>query len=209
MQAGGGPGAGLVAGFAQALRGCAGGGCLGCVVLAAAKLGHGIGEQGDLRGQGSELSEAAGGGAAGQCQEPGGGAELRSASCDRRDTAVGSPGRAVIGIGGLSQHRAAGHAGQDAERVRGGVCRVGGQGRVTGRVPADVIRGGGSLLRGVVVDQVPFRCGAPERLVVRRDGAFRAGVPAAAQPGQAQRLSQPPAPVPGWLAVLGRCVRAA
>ena len=83
---------------------------------------------------------------------------------------MGGPGCAVVGLGRTAQDRVAGSGSEDAERIGGGVRCVSGQGRVAGCVPPDMIGDDGGMPCGMPVDQVPFRCRAPERCAPRRNG---------------------------------------
>jgi|HubBroStandDraft_1064217.scaffolds.fasta_scaffold413392_1 hypothetical protein len=134
---------------------------LGRMPLTAAQFGHRVGQQRELRGEDSELLQTAAVSVPGECQEPGGGPQLCSLARHRGNTAVCWPGRAVVGVSGPPQPGVAGQGGQDVQRVVGRLRRVGRPRRIGRRVPADLVRGGGGLPGGMLVDQVPFRHGAP------------------------------------------------
>jgi len=124
----------------QVLGSLAGGGGLGGVTLGRAQVGDVLDQRGEPQyerylGKVRVAGERRGG------QEPGGPAQAVPGGSSARDAAVWMAGGAVIGVGGLAQHRA-------AQRRRGRVQRVGGgPGCIGGADPGPWPRGIGCVRR--------------------------------------------------------------
>jgi len=173
----------------QVLGSLAGGGGLGGVTLGRAQVGDVLDQRGEPQyerylGKVRVAGERRGG------QEPGGPAQAVPGGSSARDAAVWMAGGAVIGVGGLAQHRAAQRRRGRVQRVGGGPGCIGGADRVRGREGSDVCGGVGGCAGGVLPDRVPF---------LRRELATRCGAgwfSAAAEPGQGQIGGELPAAEP-------------
>ena len=171
------------------------------MLLSLAKLGHRGGqveEAGQQRGDGERAVAAD---IADQCEQPGGGAQLRSAVGVRRNTSVGWAGGPVICVRRPPQLRVMQRSGGRMEGVGRRPGRVGGRGRMPAGAAANVLRGRGSLTSGVPVERFAFRSGPPGRARLP-PGSARSPGPRSSKLRQGQLRRQPSASVPQRCPVL-------
>jgi hypothetical protein len=164
-------GPGMGHGSTQVLRGRAGGGCLGGVLLGVAQFGDGGSERGEVRQQRRSEQGGVVGEVTGHGQQPRGRAQAIPVAAGARDAAEGCPRGPIVGVGRAPYDRAAQRPRRDMQCVS---CRprcVGRCGRVAVGAAADVLRRPCGLAGRMLVDRVPFRNSEPERGAVARSTA--------------------------------------
>ncbi|MFI0454286.1 hypothetical protein [Actinomadura sp. 6N118] len=142
--------------MAEMFAGQHAGRCLSVAALPAMEMADGVREADERADEIRDYAGGAGSELADEGDEACSGAQVISSRRRRRNAAIGHPGSAIVGVGGLSQMLVARGPGSGVKNIGGCPAGITCCVRVDDRAAADLSGGVGSGTGGVVIDRLAF-----------------------------------------------------